>query len=50
MLSFIDFVENYTFVDHNEVQEAHWHSMNIIILVHITYQLNPDADPKKLET
>jgi hypothetical protein len=47
MLCVIDFVENYTFVDHNEVQKAHWHSMNIIILVHIiTYRLNPNADPK----
>jgi hypothetical protein len=32
----------------NEIQEAHWHSMSITILVHITYRLNLDADLEKL--
>ncbi len=45
ILSIIDFVENYTFVKQNEVQEAHWHSLSITILVHIMYKLNPDENP-----
>lgn len=56
ILSAIDFAENYTLQEYNEVQEMHWHSFQITILVHITYRWNPNfiANPnfgeKKLLT
>jgi hypothetical protein len=39
-MSVIDFVENYTFMNFNEVSEMHWHSFQLTILVHICYQQN----------
>jgi len=54
VMSIIDFVEMYTFMDFNEVQEMHWHSFQLTILVHIYYQWNPtylenpNIDAKKL--
>jgi hypothetical protein len=36
----INFVENYIFMDFNEVQEMHWHSFQLTILVHICYRWN----------
>ncbi len=50
VLSIIDFTKNYTFIDQNEVQEAHWHSLNITILVHITYHLNLTRNPDIAKT
>jgi len=44
VLSIIDSAKNYTFAEQNEVQEAHWHSLNVTILVHITYHLNPTSN------
>jgi hypothetical protein len=41
----VDFAKNYTFETQNEVQSMHWHSYQISILVHITYQHNPQPDP-----
>ena len=37
VVSVIDFAENYTFQEQNEIQSMHWHSNQITILVHITY-------------
>jgi hypothetical protein len=37
ILSHIDFAENYTFQIQNEIQSMHWHSFQVIILVHITF-------------
>jgi hypothetical protein len=34
----IDFAKSYGFKVLNEVQSMHWHSTQIIILVHITYR------------
>jgi hypothetical protein len=36
ILSHIDFIETYTFYIQNEIQSMHWHSFQVIILVHIT--------------
>ncbi len=36
----MDFVENYTFQEYKEVQEMHWHSFVLTILVHIYYMWN----------
>ncbi len=52
----VDFAENYTFQEFNEIQKMHWHSFQISILVHICYKWNPNfvANPncgeKKLLT
>jgi hypothetical protein len=37
ILSIVDFAENYSLQDFNEVQEMHWHSFQITIQVHICY-------------
>lgn len=50
VLSVIDFAENYNFGEQNEVQEAHWDSLNVNILVHIIYHLNPVINPNRKET
>jgi len=31
----VDFIENYTFQEFNEILKMHWHSFQISILVHI---------------
>jgi hypothetical protein len=52
----VDFVENYIFMDFNEIQEMHWHSFQLTILVHICYRWNddyidnPNSGAKKLIT
>jgi hypothetical protein len=38
----IDFEENYTFQDYHEIQEMHWHSFQITILMYICYKWNPN--------
>jgi len=38
----IDFEENYIFRDYHEIQEMHWHSFQITILMHICYKWNPN--------
>lgn len=38
--------ENYAFKTQNEVQDMHWYNSKISILVHITYRMNLDFDPK----
>lgn len=45
VLSVIDFAENYSFQTQNEIQEMHWFSIQITILVHIMYRHNPEYDP-----
>ncbi len=40
----IDFFENYAMKVQNEIQDMHWFSFKIIVLVHITYWQNPDYD------
>jgi hypothetical protein len=40
----IDFAKNYYFAIQNEVQSMHMHSFQILILVDITYHLNPNFD------
>jgi len=49
MLSVVGFAKFYTFAKQNEVQEAHWNSLNVTILVQITYYLNPTTDPNRKE-
>ncbi len=56
MMFMVNFAENYTFQEYNEVQEMHWHSFQLIVLVHICYQWNPkylvdlDSGTEKLIT
>jgi len=33
----VDFAENYTFQEFNEILKMHWHSFQFSILVHIYY-------------
>lgn len=42
IMSCIDFSQNYAMKVQNEIQSMHWHSVQITILVHITYHHNPD--------
>ena len=42
IMSCIDFSQNYAMKVQNEMQSMHWHSVQITILVHITYRHNPD--------
>jgi len=44
------FFENYAFKVQNEIQDLNWFSFQIMILVHITYWLNPTYDPIKPRT
>lgn len=37
VLSVVDFAENYTFKEQNEIQTMHWYSDQVTIFVHITY-------------
>lgn len=37
VVSVIDFAENYSFKEQNEIQSMHWYSSQVTILVHITY-------------
>ena len=45
ILSLIDFAENYSFRNQNEIQSEHWFNFQLTILVHITYQVNSDWNP-----
>ena len=40
----LNFVENYSFKEQNEIQSQHWFSFQVTILVHITFSLNPNWD------
>jgi hypothetical protein len=37
IVSCIDFFDNYAFKVQNEIQDMHWFTFQITILVHITY-------------
>ena len=41
VVSVIDFAGNYTFKEQNEIQSMHWFSLQVTILVHITYVCHP---------
>lgn len=44
--SMTDFAENYSFLEvQNEIQERHYHSNQMTILVHITYRHHPQYNP-----
>jgi hypothetical protein len=40
----MDFFENYAMKVQNEIQDMHWFSFQITILVHITYRHNPNYE------
>ncbi len=42
LISCVDFVKNYSFMEHNEIQTQHWHNFQITILVHFTWRINPN--------
>ena len=42
VISCVDFSENYSMMIQNETQSMHWRSVQVSILVHITYRLNPN--------
>jgi hypothetical protein len=42
VLSCIDFSENYAMRVQNEIQDMHWFTFQMTVLVHITYRVNPD--------
>ncbi len=46
ILSQIDFAENYSFEMQNEIQSMHWHSFQITILVHITFNVDQTIGQK----
>jgi hypothetical protein len=50
ILSHIDFAENYSFQMQNKIQSMHWTSQQVMILVHLTYRLNPTHDLAKPHT
>ncbi len=37
-VSYVDFFENYSFMESNEIQTQHWHNFQITILVHLTWR------------
>jgi hypothetical protein len=44
VVSCIDFSKNYVMKVQNEIQDMHWLSFQMTVLVHITYQHNLDHD------
>lgn len=50
IVSVVDFTENYFFKIQNEVQNMHWHSYQINILVHICFCHNLHFDPYNEKT
>jgi hypothetical protein len=38
----VDFVENYSFAEWNEIQEMHFSSVQVTILVHVSYRWNEE--------
>jgi hypothetical protein len=36
LVSCVDFADNYSFMEQNEIQTQHWHKFQITILVHLT--------------
>jgi hypothetical protein len=50
LISVIDFAENYSFQEQNEIQTMHWYNFQITILVHITWSPNPQHEPQNLKS
>lgn len=48
VVSVIDFAENYSFKEQNEIQSMHWYSAQVTILVQITYMRTPTQDILKV--
>jgi hypothetical protein len=46
VMSLIDFAENYSFKGQNEIQSQHWINVQLTILVHIMYTVNPAYNPE----
>ena len=44
IISVVDFAENYSFKEQNEIQSMHWHTDQCTILVHITYRRSNKDD------
>ncbi len=44
-MSIIDFAKNYIFEVQNELQNMHYHTYQIYILMHISFHHNPTPDP-----
>lgn len=42
LVSCVDFAENYSFMEHNEIQTQHCQNFQITILVHLTWRINPN--------
>jgi hypothetical protein len=42
IVSCIDFVENYSFMEQNEIQTQHWYNFQITNLMHLTWRINPN--------
>jgi hypothetical protein len=45
IVSCIDFFKNYAMKVQNEIQDMHWFSFQITILIHISYKHELDYDP-----
>ena len=48
VVSVIDFAENYSFKEQNEIQSMHWYNYQVSILVHITYIRNVSNEVQKV--
>jgi hypothetical protein len=42
LVSCVNFADNYSFMEQNEIQTQHWHNFQITILVHLTWRINPN--------
>jgi len=40
----INFIENYSFKEKNEIQNQHWYSWQVTILVYLTFRIKPNWD------
>ena len=47
ILSVVEFAENYTLQPQNEIQSQYYHSEQVSIMVHITYQHGQDSNEEK---
>ena len=48
ILSVVDFVENYTYQPHREIQSQYYHSDQVSIMLHITYRHRVDSTNEKM--
>jgi hypothetical protein len=47
-MTVIDFVENYSFKEQNEIQSQHWFNWEVTILLHLTFRI--DLDWNEMDT